>query len=219
MLIEQAARAGRSRLDRVVVATSADVTDDVLADTAAAAGIAVHRGSLDDVLDRVWQAADACGARHVVRLTADCPLIDHRVIDAVVERHLDDGADYTSNTLVRTYPDGQDVEVVRIEALDAARREAVRPYDREHVTPFIYGRPDRFRLASVESPDDLSGFRWTVDYPEDLALIREMFDRLSARSPDFGLAEMLELCAERPELVRLNAKYNAYLEQSHETGG
>lgn len=210
MLLEQVARVGRSRLDAVVVATSAEPSDDALADAVRSAGVAVHRGALDDVLDRVRQAAVAHGARHVVRLTADCPLIDHRIVDAVVERHLESGADYTSNTLTRSYPDGQDVEVVRIESLETACREATRPYDREHVTPYVYTRPERFRLASVESPEDLSALRWTVDYPEDLVVVREIFDRLSARRPDFGLAEMLELCAARPELARINARHNAY---------
>lgn len=200
----QLERLGRSaRLERVVVATSDDASDDPLAAWCARRGVACHRGAVDDVLARVLAAAGA--ARHVVRATADCPLCDPTLVDRVVEQHLAGDHDYTSNALVRTFPDGLDVEVVRSSALRAAAREARLPSEREHVTPFLYGHPERFSLGSVEGAPDLSHLRWTVDEPADLAFVRAVYGALYPRDAAFTTADVLALLAEHPELARLNA--------------
>ena len=211
MLSRQLERIARANIDKVVVATSVDEGDDVIEQVVEAEGYLVYRGSLEDVLERVYMTASAHGAEHVVRLTADCPVVDHRLIDAVVRRHFDDGNDYTSNTLKRTYPDGQDVEVMRMSALQMAWSEARDSEQREHVTPYIYEHPERFRLGSVESPEDLSHLRWTVDYAEDLAVIRVMFEQLYSECPAFGLEELLDLCHRMPELESMNGRYNPAL--------
>jgi len=191
MVGRQIERLRRARgLDRLVLATSDQDDDTPLADYAASLGVPVHRGSLNDVLDRFHGAAQAYRASHVVRLTADCPLADWTVIDDCVARHLETGADCTSNVKVRSYPDGLDVEVVCFSALDAAWREAEPGPDREHVTPFIYQRPDRFRLEHLVQEPNLEHVRWTVDTPEDFAFVTEAYEALYPLNPAFSTADI-----------------------------
>jgi len=173
------ARLAAAPVDDMVVATSANAGDDALADVASAAGVAVVRGSESDVLGRFLTALDGHPADIVVRLTADCPLVDAGVVaDAIACRDAA-GADYASNTLVRTYPDGLDVEVLTAGSLRTAAAEAVDPAEREHVTPFVYRRPERFRLAAVLGPESLGDERWTVDTADDLARVRTIVEGLA----------------------------------------
>lgn len=165
-------RLARAHVDHLVVATSDLPGDDPVADLATRVGVPVVRGSEADVLGRFLVALDRFPADDVVRLTADCPLIDPLVVDAAVGLHRRTGADYTSNSLERTFPDGLDVEVARADALRVAAVEAVRSDEREHVTPFLYHRPDRFALASLETAEQLGHERWTLDTAEDLARLR-----------------------------------------------
>ncbi len=201
MQLERVARA--RRVDRIVVATSTEPDDDAVADVAERAGVAVHRGSRDDVLARVHAAAR--GAEHVVRLTGDCPLTDPAIVDQVVLAHVQSGADYTSNAHVRTFPDGLDVEVMRTSALALAHQEARLPSEREHVTPYLYHHPERFRLHAVTRAPDLSSLRWVVDREEDLAVVRAVFEHLYPYDPDFGMDAVLALAASRPALFAANA--------------
>ncbi|HMD45381.1 MAG TPA: glycosyltransferase family protein [Acidimicrobiales bacterium] len=157
-----------------VVATSDQAGDDAVADLARDEGAAVVRGPEDDVLARIALAVGPSEALDVVRLTADCPLSDPAVVQAMVALHRELGADYTSNTLLRTYPDGLDVEVVGRAAVLAADREARDADEREHVTPFIYRRPRRFRLGAGYSPRQMGHWRWTVDTPDDLERVRAL---------------------------------------------
>ena len=152
MLERQIERLRRARrLDGLVVATSTDAGDDAIDALCRSLGVECFRGSLEDVLDRFYRAVLRHAPQSAVRLTADCPLADPAVIDRLVELHAAGGYDYTSNTLVRTYPDGLDAEVVALPCLEAAWREAALPSEREHVTPFIYNRPQRFRLIDKRS--------------------------------------------------------------------
>lgn len=185
-------------LDRIVVATSRDPSDDVLAAYCEGLGVRVFRGSLDDVLGRFQGAAIAHGpATHVVRLTADCPLADPQVIDACVWRHIETGADYTSNTIERSYPDGLDVEVMTAEALKVMHREARDPYEREHVTPYLYRHSERFRIAQLVQSAPLSDRRWTVDTPEDFEFVSRVYYMLYPTNPRFEQADILALSIER----------------------
>ena len=166
MILRQLERIRRAdRIDRLVVATSDDTSDDPLATALREAGVEVHRGSLDDVLSRFAGAVRAFGpASHVVRLTADCPLTDWRVIDACIDFHLDGNFDYTANDLERTFPHGLDVEVMTSAALGIAAREASVGEEREHVTPFLYRRPERFQVwVRWFRTWNQSAERWTVD--------------------------------------------------------
>ena len=208
MIVRQLERVALASVDAVVVATSTDSSDDPLVDAVEQAGVACYRGPLDDVLARMFAAATAHEARHVVRLTADCPLIDYRVIDAVVERHVETCSDYTSNTLERTYPDGQDVEVVTLAALERAHRDARTPAEREHVTPYIYGHPEWFVLCSTTGPVNASHLRWTVDYAEDLEVVRRIFAEFADRPASFSMEEILALYERYPRLHSINAKMN-----------
>lgn len=166
----------------VVVATSDGVLDDPVAECAAAAGAQVVRGSEMDVLARFGSVLERHRCDHVVRLTADCPLVDPTLVGATVDRHLAIDADYTSNTIIRTHPDGLDVEVIRADVLREAIGAALDPAEREHVTPYVYRRPSRFRLAAVRTPDRWGHLRWTVDTLDDFERVRAM----AATSADVG---------------------------------
>lgn len=195
-------------LDTLLVATTIAEADEALVEECRRLGVAVFRGQEEDVLDRFYQAACQLRARAVARVTADCPLIDPGVIDRVVAAFHEHEADYASNTLARTYPRGLDIEVVAFPALERAWQEATEPYERAHVTPYLYKNPAQFRLLSVTYPRDCSRHRWTVDTPEDLAFVREVYRRLRVRQE--APAEMvpwldvLALVEADPALVALN---------------
>ena len=195
-------------IDRLVLATSREVSDDPLAALAAQEGWHTHRGSLDDVLERFASAAASHGpAAHVVRLTADCPLIDPQIVDRTVAHHLETGADYTSNALPgqRTFPIGLDTEVMTAAALNRAAREATTKPHREHVTPYFYENPALFKLAALTQPRDLGLLRWTVDVPADFAFATAVFAELQPQRPDFRQEDILALLARRPDIERINA--------------
>jgi spore coat polysaccharide biosynthesis protein SpsF len=174
-----------------VVATSELGRDDEVAAVASSVGAPVVRGSEGDVLARYLVALDEYpDATHVVRITADCPLTDPAIVDQVVRRHLERGADFTSNVLPRTFPKGLDVEVARATALRTAGREARVAVEREHVMPFLYRHPERFALANVRSGLNLGDLRWTVDTPTDLEVVRTLVARFADRT-DFGWREAL----------------------------
>jgi spore coat polysaccharide biosynthesis protein SpsF len=188
MIGRQIERLKRAKgIDRLVVATSTDPSDDPLADYVKTLGVGLFRGALDDVLGRFGALlAKVPQADTVIRLTADCPLADPALVDRVVKHHHEAKADYTSNTLgTRTYPKGLDVEVVRAEALKQANEWAHEAYDREHVTPYIYKRPDTYKLAGVARHESLADLRWTVDFPQDLEFVRAVYARLYPMKPAF----------------------------------
>ena len=207
MLARQLERLQRSRLiTRLLVATSDDPSDDAIEALCAGLGVACFRGALEDVLDRVYRAAAGVAPDHVVRLTADCPLADAEVVDRVISHHLQGGFDYVSNALQPTFPDGLDAEVMRMSCLETAWREAVLPSHREHVTPFLYSHPQRFRIGEVRNHVDLSSHRWTVDEPEDLAFVEKVYAALYPGNRAFGLNDVLALLQARPELAGANAR-------------
>jgi spore coat polysaccharide biosynthesis protein SpsF len=194
------------RLDEVVVATTDRPTDDVVAAFCATLSIPCFRGSEDDVLDRYYQAAVRHAADVVVRLTADCPLLDPQVIDQVINLLLDGSYDYVSNTMEPTYPDGLDVEAFRFAVLEQAWREATARSEREHVTPYLWKQPETFRLGSITHPTNLSHLRWTVDEPEDLDFLRLVLGYLGTTSA-FGMGEVLNVLHTHPELTTINANF------------
>lgn len=177
------------RIDRLVLATSVNADDDPLEELAEQAGIGCFRGSLDHVLERFVTCARSYAPDHVVRLTGDCPVIDATVIDAVIDQHLRVGADYTSNFLRRTFPDGLDTEVMKMSALETAYREATTRYEIEHVTPFLYQHPERFSLSSHEHPQDHSKVRWTLDTEADYGVLKALIERMG--TPHFDWMDLL----------------------------
>lgn len=178
------------KIDQLVLATSAEASDDPLADAVAAMGVAVVRGPLDDVLARFALALDQHPAQIVVRLTGDCPLIDPAVVDRVVDRVMSAGAQYASNSVPPTYPDGLDCEAFTAALLHQAAREARLASEREHVTPWIRASAGE-RASTVACSVDLSALRWTVDYEDDLELVRRMVAHLGDRARDADLFDML----------------------------
>ena len=204
MILRQVERVRRARrLDRLVVATSTEASDDHLADTLQADGVEVFRGPLDDVLARFMGVLRACPAEHLVRLTGDCPLADPQIIDATVARHLETGADYTSNRVrERGYPKGQDVEVITASALARAAAQAATPEEREHVTWGVWNHPDRYRISRLEPPRDEGDVRWTVDRPDDYAFVAAVYGALYPARPDFTSDEVRAWVRAHPEWAR-----------------
>ncbi len=202
MLERQIERLRRARrIGRLVVATSDDVSDDAIAALCSSVGVECFRGSLEDVLDRFYHAARRLAARAVVRLTGDCPLADAAVIDQLIDLHTTGDYDYTSNALTRTYPVGLDAEVMNLHCLESAWREAELASEREHVTPFIYHHPERFRLGNLAQPTDLSHLRWVVDEPADLAFVSAVYAALYPDKPAFETSDIVALLAQRPDIA------------------
>lgn len=198
-------RIARARgIDEIVVATTTNATDDIVARYAESLGCGVWRGPEDDVLERYRGAAEAFGAEVVVRLTADCPLIDPVVIDRVIDALKDN--DYVSNILEkRTFPRGLDTEVFTRQALEKAWAESTTPSEREHVTPYIYNRPERFRLKGIFNEADLSRHRWTVDTEEDFRLVRALIKGLYPSNSTFLLTDIVHFMDGKPELFEVNS--------------
>jgi spore coat polysaccharide biosynthesis protein SpsF len=216
MLVHVVERTRLARaIDQVVVATTSDSSDDSIAALCQERDYPCYRGSLYDVLDRYYQAARAFNADVIVRITSDCPLIDPEVVDKTVLEFLGITKipyDFAANRLPqpwgRTYPVGLDTEVCTFDALELAWREAKHPYEREHVMPFFYEQPERFRILHVNHEVDYGALRWTVDTPEDLELIRQIFMRFPNRQ-DFSWLEVLALFEREPELAKINAQIKA----------
>jgi spore coat polysaccharide biosynthesis protein SpsF len=199
-------RAGMANLlDAVIVATTVDANDDAVAELCETSGYPCVRGRAADVLYRYVQAAEMYHADIVVRLTGDCPLIDPGIIDTTIRAFLDSDppAIYASNRIVRTFPIGLDVEVMAFEALKMANQEAKEPYHREHVTPYFYEDTDRFPIVSVKADGDYGHYRWTVDTPEDLKFVREIFSRVKDVNA-FTWKDVLAILEAEPELMDIN---------------
>jgi spore coat polysaccharide biosynthesis protein SpsF len=193
--------------DAIVIATTDNAEDQAIVDLARDMGVNVFRGAEHDVLSRYFGAAKEFSADTVVRVTSDCPLIDPAVVDRLIAAFLDGcgSFDYVSNTRERTFPRGLDAEVFSFAALAEAHAEATKPYEREHVTPFIYLHPQRYRLSQVVSGRDIGWHRWTVDTPEDFELIRRILVALGQTRPDFALDDVLALLDAHPDWIAINA--------------
>ena len=189
-------------LDNVVVVTGDRSSDDPIVRFCAQNDIPCFRGSEDDLLDRYYQAAKAYGADVVVRITADCPLIDPQVVDEVIGVFLKGGYDCVCTNAPPTFPDGVGAEVFSFEALERAWREAEWQSEREHVTPYIRKHPELFRIGNVTHGEDLSSMRWTVDEPQDLEFVRAVYEHLESMS--FGMADVLDVLKRHPELMEIN---------------
>lgn len=197
---------------RVVVATTDGTEDDPIETLCRLEGVDCFRGHPTDLLDRHYRAGLRYGADAVVKIPSDCPLVDPRVVDRVIGLYLgrEGRYQYVSNLHPATYPDGNDVEVIAMEALEEAWREATRDFEREHTTPYIWERPHRFRVGNVawESGRDCSmTHRWTLDYEEDYRLIAAVHDALAGSRPGFGVDDILDLLERRPEFAEINRRY------------
>lgn len=204
LMIERLQRA--RTLDEVVIATTDRPGDDAIEELGQRLGVGTFRGSEEDVLARVLGAARAYEADLIVETTGDCPLIDPAIVDKVVADYRIGGADFVSNILPYTTPRGTDVRVFSTAALARVDELTHDPADREHVSLYFIERPNEYRLRNVETalPAFAADLRLTVDTPEDLELIRRIFEDLYPVKPDFTLSDVLELLQGRPELIELN---------------
>lgn len=195
-------------LDKIVIATTENPEDNVVAVEAGKLGIEVFRGSENDVLDRYYQAAKKYGDDTVVRLTGDCPLMDPAVVDEVVnfynKNKISNGVDYISNVRPPTYPDGIDVEVFSFKTLERAWQEAKLTSEREHVTAYIGNHPEIFKIGNVKYKKDVSSLRLTVDNSEDLILIKKIFFALYKKNGNFTLEDILDFLDKNPEIAKIN---------------
>ncbi len=191
-------------VDEVMVATTNAENDKRIIDLCNTIGIKVFAGSENDVLDRYYQAALSIKPDHVVRITADCPLMDPKIIDAVIKLHLEEAADYTANILEETFPDGEDVEVMTFAALKTAWGNAGLISEREHVTPYIRKNPGLFKLVNYMAGENLSAKRWTLDNVEDYEFIKKVYSHLYKKNPLFGMEEILALLINEPNLEDIN---------------
>jgi spore coat polysaccharide biosynthesis protein SpsF len=189
-------------VDEIVVATTTQSADEAIVAFCSEYGVRCFRGSEYDVLDRYYNAARQNNAEAVVRITSDCPLIDAGVVDKTVRAFLIKKPDYASNCVVRTYPRGLDTEVMAFRALELAWSEARQPYQRSHVTPYIYENPQRFRILSVTGDEDLSAYRWTVDTLEDLQLVRALYAHF--QDEKFLWSDAAKLMERDPQLAEIN---------------
>jgi spore coat polysaccharide biosynthesis protein SpsF len=201
-------------LSAVALLTSDTSGDEPLRLLGSNLGIPVIAGSHDDVLDRFHLAAKQLGAGTILRVTADCPLTDPTVLGELLALFDNtpelDYAGIATGAIaarpgLRRYPDGLDGEVISADTLELAWREAKDPYEREHVTPFIWRKPERFKLALLEAPEDLGEERWTVDHAADLAFVQAVYERLADTRVPFDYREVLALLAREPGLRKLNA--------------
>jgi spore coat polysaccharide biosynthesis protein SpsF len=204
-------------VDQVVVATTTDPSDEALVRACRRYNVKVFRGSLPDVLDRYYQAAKLHQAEIIVRLTGDCPLIDPHLIDDVVNALIIKQVDFACNRLpppfTRTYPIGLDVEACTFSALENAWRNADQKHEREHVLPYLYAKPGRFKVLQLNAPEDLGHLRLTLDTPEDLVLLRRIYRHFKGRN-NFSWLEVVDLWREKPEMFAINArvKHKTYLD-------
>ncbi len=196
-------------INEIVVATTLLENDNIIDLFCQNNSITCYRGDSEDVLGRYMAAAQKFSADIIVRITGDCPLIDPEIIDRVVTHYLNlrgiGGIDYISNTLMRTYPRGMDVEVFSYKALQLAAESAVQDSDREHVTSFIYSHPGLFKLANVVNENDDSRFRWTVDTDEDFQLVKKLIEAVYPNNNFFTYKDLLGAMDENPDWFQINS--------------
>ncbi|RKL68341.1 acylneuraminate cytidylyltransferase [Salipaludibacillus neizhouensis] len=192
-------------IDQLVIATTNKKSDDAIVEFCKSVGLSYFRGSEEDVLSRYYEAAKYFAAEVVVRITSDCPIIDPNVVDYVIATFKNNEYDYVSNTLERSYPRGMDTEVFAINVLKKAYKDAYKPFEREHVTPYIYLNPEMFKLYNLEYMTDQSSHRWTVDTKEDFILIEKILENFKSLDNDFSMEDTLSFLNKHPDLKEINA--------------
>lgn len=193
-------------IDQVAIATSVELSDNQIAEFCQGENITCYRGSLEDVLDRYYQTALKLKCDVVVRLTADCPLIDPEIIDAVVDMYQSNDYDFVANTIPpnATFPDGMDVEVFSVELLERAWREAKKSSEREHVTFYFWKNPQIFSIYRYDIPENLSKYRLTVDYYEDFEVVSCLIKELYPQNFLFTLTDIINFLDTHPNIMKRN---------------
>jgi spore coat polysaccharide biosynthesis protein SpsF len=196
----------------IVVATSDHEQDDIIQTEADTIGVPCFRGSLDNCLDRHYQAGLKYGADLVIKIPSDCPLIDPRIIDEVLDYYFAHQGEYdfVNNLHPATWPDGNDVEIMTMPCIEKAWKEASRKLELEHTTPYIWENPNKFRIANITwsaGKDYSMSHRFTIDYPEDYEFIKCVFEHLYPQKADFSCDDILRLLESKPEIYQINSGY------------
>ena len=199
-------------IDQIVVATTDDPADDPIEEFCNSNNVLCFRGHTFDVLDRYYQTASKFQADIIVRITADCPMLDPTLIDSLIQSFLEAGVDFAANRLPppwkRTYPIGLDIEIVRFDAMKKAWQKAESEFEREHVMPYLYDEPGRFKIMLAHHEPDYGEKRWTVDTLLDLALVNKIFEHFAPRI-DFSWMEVIDLIKRNPDLENINIRVRA----------
>lgn len=192
-------------LDKIIIATTTQPEDDQIEGFCSANNILCYRGSSNDVLSRYYETAKIYNAEIIIRITADCPVIDPYILDDMLKQFINEGnIDYMSNSILRTFPRGLDAEIFTFATLETTFNEAKLDYEHEHVTPYIYHNPEKFTIKNYVNKTDLSSYRWTVDTSEDFRLIEEIYNSLYQKDKIFLFKDILQLIEKRPELTEIN---------------
>lgn len=195
-------------LDQIIVATTNIHEDDQIVEFLEKENVSIFRGHPSDVLARYYQCAKKFSCSTIVRITADCPLIDPKIVDQVVQKYYSGNFEYVTNKLPRTaptFPQGTETEVFSFQALKQAWKEAKKPSEREHVTPYFYNNSDKFKIFSLTHSPNLSHLRWTVDREEDLKLVQLISSKIKKRP--ILMTDILDLLSREPELVNINRNH------------
>ena len=189
-------------LNRKIIATSTNNEDNIVFDFAQSNDLDSFRGSELDVLDRYYLCAKHFSLKHIVRITADCPLIDPQIVDRSIDLYLRNNLDYVNNFHKRTFPSGTEVEVFSFSVLEKTWKNAKKPSEREHVTPYIYNNPDKFSIGFIENNKNLSNLHWTIDRIEDLNLVRTIYKR--THNTPILLDDILNIIESDPQILEIN---------------
>ena len=198
------------RIQEIIVATTNESADDEIASLCNRRGIKVFRGSQNDVLSRYYHCAKENNASTIVRLTADCPLIDPKVIDAVIDLYFSKKVDYAANTVppeTSYWPDGSDVEVFSFQALKKANKETTDISFREHVTFYFWKDTNKFSSVQLNNKQDWSNYRFTLDYPEDYEVIKLINDELLRKKLFGHIDEIIDILVSKPEIAEINKAF------------
>jgi len=196
------------KLNDIIIATTKDKEDNEIIDIAKKENVKYFRGSKENVLSRYYFAAKENNIDIIIRVTSDCPCIDVDITDLTIDDHINKMADYTTNSLVRTYPHGLDVEVINFNSLEKAYKNATKDYGKEHVTPYINRNPQKFKINIIKAPKELYApdTRITLDTEEDYALLCAVFDYLYPQNKYFNACDIVNLFKEKPWLKLINKK-------------
>ena len=192
-------------IDRIIIATTTLHEDDKIIEIANEMNVQTFRGSTTDLLDRYYKCAKEFSLTNIVRITSDNPLIDPTLVDQAIEKFSEGSFDYVTNFIPRTFPQGTETEVFSSIALEKAWKEAKKPSEREHVTPYFYNNPNKFKILKIKHPDNLSKLRWTVDQEPDLELVRAIISKIKKRP--ILMKDIISLLENEPELVNINKDY------------
>jgi spore coat polysaccharide biosynthesis protein SpsF len=193
MIYWQIQRILKSKVGKLIVATSSEETDDLLAAYIAEIGIEVYRGSINDVFSRFMGVINNYDGENFIRLTADCPLIMPNLLNLMIDFYHSGDYDYVSNTLNRSFPDGLDIEIIRTSAFQRLSQFELSDAEIEHVTLGMYSRPEIFKCENYSQGLNMSELRWTVDYPEDLDFVKFVFSHFIGKEADFNFENVLDL--------------------------